>query len=107
MTAPVGGDWIWRPHARFRAHTPARPAFRCRTCGMPWPCQPARLSLLLAFRDNRLGLLTYLAAQLDRALHDLPNLTTAELAVRFLGWIPRGPTDQPGERPAQGRPLVK
>ncbi|MEQ4301231.1 flavin reductase [Plantactinospora sp. B6F1] len=89
MTAPAGGDPIWRPHARFRAHTPTRPAFRCRTCGAPWPCQSARLALLLAYRDNPLGLFTYLATALHRARHDLPNRDSAELAVRFLGWVPR------------------
>ncbi|MGI5147686.1 hypothetical protein ACQEVC_15135 [Plantactinospora sp. CA-294935] len=104
MTVPADDGQIWRPHARFRAHTPVRPAFRCRTCGVPWPCQPVRLSLLLAFRDNRLGLFTYLAAQLHRATHDLPNVDSAELAVRFFGWVPRARTDQPNDRPAQGPP---
>jgi hypothetical protein len=87
--AAAAGEPIRRPHARFRAHTATRPAFRCRACGAPWPCQPARLSLLLAYRDNRIGLLVYLACQLHRALHDLPNSNPAQLSTRFLGWVPR------------------
>jgi hypothetical protein len=85
----IGRAPVWLPHARFRAHTPSRPAYRCRACGAHWPCQPARLSLLLAYRDDRLGLLVYLARQLHRALADLPNSEPAELGHRFLGWVPR------------------
>ncbi|MBF9134271.1 hypothetical protein I0C86_35865 [Plantactinospora sp. S1510] len=84
MTSP-------RPHSRFRPHTPTRPTFRCRTCGAAWPCSPARLSLLVAYRGDPLGLLTYLSAQLHRARHDLPHLDPAGLSARFLDWVPRQP----------------
>ncbi|MGI5212199.1 hypothetical protein [Plantactinospora sp. CA-290183] len=86
-----GGAEIRGPHARFRAHVPARPSFRCRGCGAPWPCQPARLSLLLAYRNDRVGLMIYLACQLHRALHDLPGVDPVDLSTRFLGWAPRDP----------------
>ncbi|MGX7669037.1 flavin reductase [Plantactinospora sp. DSM 117369] len=80
---------MYGPHARFRPHTPARPSFRCRTCGAGWPCQPARLGLLRAYRDNRIGLLVYLAGQLQRALQDLPTTDPRELATRIVYWLPR------------------
>ncbi|MGI5212998.1 hypothetical protein [Plantactinospora sp. CA-290183] len=78
-----------RPYTRFRPHTPARPCFRCRTCGAHWPCQPARLALLRAYRDNRVGLMIYLAGQLQRALQDLPHADPAALAARIVYWVPR------------------
>lgn len=79
------------PHSRRRPHTPARPTFRCRTCGAPWPCSPARLDLLHAYRDNRIGLLVYLAGQLTRAVQDRPDLDPAYLAARIVYWVPRQP----------------
>ncbi|MEQ4300506.1 flavin reductase [Plantactinospora sp. B6F1] len=82
---------MYGPHARFRPHTPARPSFRCRTCGAHWPCQPARLGLLWTYRHDRIGLLVYLAAQLQHALQDLPGAEPRELAARFLHWLPRTP----------------
>ncbi|MFC6019047.1 hypothetical protein ACFP2T_22905 [Plantactinospora solaniradicis] len=77
-----------RPHARFRPHTPMRPLFLCRECGAPWPCQPARLSLLVAYRDDRHGLRIHLATKLLAAIGDQPRLDPLGLAVRFLGWLP-------------------
>ncbi|GAB3967763.1 flavin reductase [Plantactinospora veratri] len=86
---------MYGPHARFRPHTPARPSFRCRTCGAPWPCQPARLNLLHAYRDNRIGLLIYLAGQLQHALQDLPTADPRDLAARIVYWPPRQPPPSP------------
>lgn len=79
------------PHARRRPHTAARPSYRCRTCGAPWPCSPARLALLRIYRNNRVGLLVYLATHLTRALQDLPDLDPALLSARIVYWVPRRP----------------
>lgn len=79
------------PHARRRPHTPARPSFRCRGCGAPWPCQPARLTLLRMYRNDRPGLMIYLAGQLTHALRDLPQCDPTELAARIVYWVPRYP----------------
>lgn len=76
-------------HERWRRHVPARPSYRCRACGLDWPCQHARLALLIGFQGNRLGLMVYLGAQLARALQELPDVHPAVLAGRFLYWVPR------------------
>ncbi|WFE52360.1 flavin reductase [Micromonospora sp. WMMD1155] len=69
---------------RYRPHVAARPSWRCRVCGAAWPCSPARLSLLGEYRDNRTGLLIYLAALLDEAAGDLPGHDP--LTDRFVTW---------------------
>ncbi|MET8281853.1 flavin reductase [Micromonospora sp. NPDC005174] len=62
----------------------ARPSWRCRVCGAAWPCSPARLALLGEYRENRTGLLVYLATLLDEAAGDLPD--SDRLTDRFLSW---------------------
>ncbi|MFI7213025.1 flavin reductase family protein [Micromonospora maritima] len=61
-----------------------RPAWRCRVCGAPWPCQPARLGLLVEFRGDRTGLLFHLGGLLAEAHTQLGDV--ADLHGRFLGW---------------------
>ncbi|AVT30824.1 flavin reductase [Plantactinospora sp. BC1] len=78
-----------RPHAPRRPHTPMRPSFRCRACGAEWPCSIARRMLLHVYRNDRTGLLIYLAAQLTRAIQDLPGVHPALLAGRIVYWVPR------------------
>ena len=67
-----------------------RPAWRCRGCGAPWPCQPARLALLVEYRHDRPGLLVYLATLMVEAGAQLAQLNghrpPADLHRRFLGW---------------------
>ncbi|MFE0592758.1 flavin reductase [Micromonospora echinospora] len=72
-------------------HTAARPSWRCRACGAPWPCSSARLRLLVEYRGNRPTLLIYLNLMMEDAAADLPpgrpdDATSSDLAVRFLSW---------------------
>ena len=71
-----------------RPHLPMRPLWRCRGCGALWPCQPARLALLAEYRDDRVGLLVYLATMMAEAGDQLARLDgrPADLHERFLGW---------------------
>ena len=75
---------------RYRPHVAARPSWRCRVCGVPWPCSPARLALLGEYRENRTGLLICLGTLLCEATGDLTDLggqpATTTLADRFLNW---------------------
>lgn len=80
-----------RPFERFRAHTHTRPLFLCRECGAPWPCQPARLALLVCYRGDPQGLRDFLSGRLMVAMADQPRIDPVELTVRFLGWIPPDP----------------
>jgi hypothetical protein len=80
-----------RPFEKFRAHTYTRPLFRCRECGARWPCQPARLSLLVCYRDNPQGLRNFLSSRLLLARADQPRTDPAELTSRFLDWLPPEP----------------
>ncbi|WDZ82510.1 flavin reductase [Micromonospora cathayae] len=73
---------------RARPHVAARPSWRCRVCGAPWPCSPARLRLLVEYRGNRPTLLIHLALLLEEAATDLPGThpDAPDLTTRFLGW---------------------
>ncbi len=72
---------------RYRPHLAARPGWRCRVCGAPWPCSAARLALLGEYRNDRTALLIYLGTLLQDAMTDLTAHTTpTQLADRFLTW---------------------
>ena len=75
---------------RYRPHAAARPSWRCRVCGAAWPCSPARLALLGEYRENRTGLLIYLATLMHEAMTDLAALNDDAppdgLTDRFVGW---------------------
>ena len=72
---------------RYRPHVAARPSWRCRVCGAAWPCSPARLALLGEYRENRTGLLIYLATLLQEADEHLGSqLGPDRLTERFLTW---------------------
>ncbi|WP_444948546.1 flavin reductase [Micromonospora ureilytica] len=62
----------------------ARPSWRCRVCGAAWPCSPARLALLGEYREDRIGLLIYLATLLYEAAGDLTGHD--RLTDRFITW---------------------
>ncbi|MFY1689209.1 flavin reductase [Plantactinospora sp. WMMB782] len=78
-----------RRRRRTGSHLPEHPSYRCRDCGNPWPCAPARLALLVGFRGDRIGLLVYLAGHLARALEELPDTHPALIAGQILHWVPR------------------
>ncbi|MFF0722588.1 flavin reductase family protein [Micromonospora sp. NPDC003816] len=67
-----------------------RPLWRCRSCGAHWPCQPARLSLLVEYREDRTALLVYLGLLMTEAHAQLSQLDgrldPASLHERFLTW---------------------
>ncbi|MFG3558982.1 flavin reductase [Micromonospora sp. NPDC047557] len=72
---------------RYRPHVAARPSWRCRVCGIAWPCSAARLALLGEYRENRTGLLVYLAALREEADADLGRQVTPDrLTDRFFTW---------------------
>ncbi|GGM60792.1 hypothetical protein GCM10011608_52330 [Micromonospora sonchi] len=84
-----------------QSHLPLRPLWLCRICAAPWPCSPARLTLLAGYRHDRVALSIYLAAMLYDAVDDLYRLDPqtvpkpATLHDRFLGWAaPRTPRPQ-------------
>lgn len=74
-------------------HQPMRPMWRCRVCAAPWPCQPARISLLNQYNRRLVDLCQYLAGQYLKAIEDLirvnPNHLPSNLHLRFLGWPTR------------------
>ncbi|MCN0180479.1 hypothetical protein [Salinispora arenicola] len=70
-------------------HDPMRPLWRCRACGADWPCQPARLAMLVEYRGRTSALLTHLGNQLKEASDQLRQLNGNApdgLAARFLAW---------------------
>ncbi|MCI4061728.1 flavin reductase [Micromonospora sp. R77] len=73
-----------------REHTALPPTWLCRACAHPWPCGPARLSLLREYGHDRVGLLVHLASLMTVArehLADLDQGTAPRLKDRFLGWV--------------------
>ncbi|OZV74788.1 hypothetical protein CA850_29875 [Micromonospora echinospora] len=81
-----------RPHPGS-THVYSRPAWRCRTCGAPWPCQPAKLRLLGEYKKDRLALSMYLGTLLDVAVSEVPADSGENLLERFVSWArpPRRP----------------
>jgi hypothetical protein len=77
-----------------------RPLWRCRNCGREWPCQPARLRLLTAYRDDRADLVAHLRDLMEEAQHQLGQLNPGrrpDLTERFLAWVTaRGRAAQAG-----------
>ncbi|WP_243706222.1 hypothetical protein [Micromonospora sp. KC721] len=79
-------------------HVPMRPLWLCRVCAADWPCQPARLLLLMEYRRDRVALSVYLAGILFDATADLtrlnpqPEPSPAELFERFVAWTARHDT---------------
>ncbi|MFG1953355.1 hypothetical protein [Micromonospora sp. NPDC048830] len=72
-------------------HTAARPAWRCRVCAAPWPCQPAKLQLRREYADDRAALAIYLCLLMHDAIADELRLRAADVDpaayfVRFIGW---------------------
>ncbi|PWR07376.1 flavin reductase [Micromonospora acroterricola] len=71
-------------------HRPARPTWRCGTCGIAWPCSPAKLRLLAEYRLDRPALLIHLARLQTEAADNLaalnPNAPPVDLTERFTGW---------------------
>ncbi|MER7458600.1 flavin reductase [Micromonospora sp. NPDC126480] len=69
---------------------PSRPTWRCRACGIAWPCSPAKLRLLGEYRNDRTALLVYLATCQEEAARQLAGLGDVPppgcLAERFTGW---------------------
>lgn len=74
-------------------HKPLRPSWRCPNCGIPWPCSAAKLRLLGRYRQDRPGLLVYMAEVQEEAVADLtklnPGATLPDLTTRFVGWAER------------------
>jgi hypothetical protein len=72
-------------------HLPMRPLWLCRRCGAPWPCGPARLSLLAEYQGDRTSLLFYLAILMQEATEHLtelhPSSPPGDLSNRFLSWV--------------------
>ncbi|MGK5674865.1 hypothetical protein ACSNOB_18730 [Micromonospora sp. URMC 106] len=102
------------PPAGRRGHVAARPAWRCRVCAAPWPCQPAKLALRVEYAHDPVGLSVYLCVLLHEAAGDWLRLRPrppdpAELFARFVGWTrpvgaaaERGRLDQLLARTATG-----
>ncbi|SCL60014.1 flavin reductase [Micromonospora peucetia] len=81
--------------SRRREHVPTRPTWRCRACGIAWPCSAAKLRLLGEYRHDRAALTVYLATLQTEAAEQLVALDSGvsltHLADRFLSWArPRG-----------------
>ncbi|MBQ1051888.1 flavin reductase [Micromonospora sp. C51] len=68
-------------------HAPSRPTWRCRNCGVRWPCSVAKLRLLGEYREDRAALLVHLATLYAQASVELGDpASTVGLFDRFVSW---------------------
>ncbi|MEU4215860.1 hypothetical protein [Actinoplanes sp. NPDC026623] len=72
------------------AHQVQLPAWACFSCGLAWPCETARMDLLLDL--GWIGVAVYCSVLMERAAGDRSSMTPVELWQRFLEW-----TDPPEE----------
>ncbi|GAA2866346.1 hypothetical protein Acy02nite_38560 [Actinoplanes cyaneus] len=77
-------------------HLWERPSWECRSCGRPWPCEPARA--VLAAESDRVSLALYMSGHLERAVADLPRRSPPEMFDRFLRWIHARPVSRDRSR---------
>ncbi|WP_428961994.1 flavin reductase [Micromonospora fluostatini] len=79
-----------RYRGRRLEHPPTRPTWRCRDCGIAWPCSAAKLRLLGRYRENRPALLAHLVTLREEAAGHLVGLghpvPEDVLDRRFLTW---------------------
>lgn len=68
-------------------HVPQRPAWICRGCQQPWPCEPARGRILAEFDGTPVSLALYVAGQFAAAAAELPHERAGDLYARIVGWI--------------------
>ncbi|MEV6811633.1 flavin reductase [Micromonospora sp. NPDC051296] len=72
---------------RRQAHQPSRPTWRCRDCGIAWPCSTAKLRLLGDYRENRAALLVHLATLHAEAAAELGDHPSPVASFdRFVSW---------------------
>jgi hypothetical protein len=64
-------------------HVEERPSWACRTCGRPWPCEPAREELAAL---DPVALRIQMWTRLEVAAQDMPTGPASELFERFLRW---------------------
>ncbi|MEW2377820.1 flavin reductase [Micromonospora sp. NPDC047812] len=76
----------------LRDHVPSRPTWRCRACGIAWPCSPAKLLLLARYRGDMPGLMVHLVTLREEAAEQLaqqiPGAQSTDLHRRFTDWVP-------------------
>jgi hypothetical protein len=65
-------------------HLAGRPEWDCRSCGRPWPCDPAREGLIAEM--DRTALSVYMWVNLEEAVLELPRTPASELFERFIAW---------------------
>jgi hypothetical protein len=69
----------------IRVHVPVRADWSCSACGLPWPCPPARLTILES-SGGRVDLSITMVRVLEAAVQDLPEVDPKLLYDRMLRW---------------------
>ncbi|MFC4089390.1 hypothetical protein [Micromonospora sp. GCM10011541] len=93
MPAPYVRPYVGpRPPEKHHPHLPQRPVWACKVCGDPWPCEPAKLLMLMEYRKHMIALAMYMGTHLHDAVADFMRLhpdtppDSTELFDRFLAW---------------------
>ena len=70
-------------------HLADKPSWDCLACGKPWPCDPARESMVAEYGQG-VGLAMLAWQYLEEAVGDMPEGPPAELFERFIRWTHPG-----------------
>ncbi|MEU7573066.1 hypothetical protein [Micromonospora sp. NPDC049240] len=71
-------------------HQATRPAWRCRACAAPWPCQPARLRLRREYAHDHPGLAAYLCVLMHDAIADALRRGSGDIdPAEYFAWFGR------------------
>ncbi|MEH1016455.1 flavin reductase [Micromonospora sp. CPCC 206060] len=70
-------------------HSPNRPHWDCRACGLEWPCEQVKTDLVNALDPRPRAM--YAASRFVEAIHDLSDVDPAAIFARIFFWTtPRG-----------------
>ncbi|MET7707115.1 flavin reductase [Micromonospora sp. NPDC005413] len=83
-------------------HPLLKPTWRCRTCGIAWPCSVAKLRLLGQYRGRPVELVEHLKTLQAEATEHLTELYGGTppdgLTERFVGWVQARQPPNPNRR---------
>jgi hypothetical protein len=74
-------------HIRNIDHVPEQPSWDCKSCGKPWPCDPAREALVAEYAEDSTSLSVLMWGHMSTWIMEaLGNGPMREGWDRFIAW---------------------